>query len=42
MAFGKTSEQILAEEFPGKTKEQIKEMIESFDELKLKLTSRYC
>ena len=36
MAFGKTTEQILAEEFPGKTKEQIKEMIASFDELKTK------
>ena len=36
MAFGKTTEQILAEEFPGKTKEQIKEMIASFDTLKTK------
>lgn len=36
MAFGKTTEQILAEEFPGKTKEQIKEMIASFDALKTK------
>lgn len=36
MAFGKTTEQILAEEFPGKTKEQIKEMIASFDSIKAK------
>jgi hypothetical protein len=36
MAFGKTTEQILAEEFPGKTKEQIKEMLASFDAIKAK------
>lgn len=37
MAFGqKTAEQILAEEFPGKTKAQIQEMIASFDDLKTK------
>lgn len=35
-AFGKTAEQVLAEEFPGKTKEQIKEMIASFDSIKAK------
>jgi hypothetical protein len=36
MAFGKTAEQILAEEFPGKTKEQIKEILASFDAVKAK------
>lgn len=38
MPFGqqKTTEQILAEEFPGKTKEQIKEMLASFDATKAK------
>jgi hypothetical protein len=34
--FGKTKEQILAEMFPGKTEEQIKEMVSSFDTLKAK------
>lgn len=37
MAFGaKTKEQILAETFPGKTEEQIKEMLASFEEIKTK------
>lgn len=35
-AFGKTKEQILAEEFPGKTEAQIKEILASFDAVKAK------
>lgn len=34
--FNKTKEQILAEMFPGKTEEQIKEMVNSFDTIKAK------
>lgn len=35
-AFGKTKEQILAEMFPGKTEQQITEMVSSFDTIKAK------
>lgn len=35
-AFGKTKEQILAELFPNKTEEQLKEMVSSFDSIKAK------
>lgn len=35
-AFGKTKEQILAELFPNKTEDQLKEMVSSFDSIKAK------
>lgn len=36
MAFGKTKEEILKETFPGKSEQEIKEMIASFDSIKAK------